>query len=70
MFYTLMFVCSVSEEVLAKFAPEALVVQCGADGLSKDPLGQFSLTLKGIGQCVEQVLAWNLPTLFLGGGEC
>jgi acetoin utilization deacetylase AcuC-like enzyme len=59
----------VSTLVWSKFEPSAIIVQCGADCLNKDPLGHFSLTLEGVGQCVERILSWNLPTLFLGGGD-
>ncbi|KAF4528781.1 hypothetical protein B566_EDAN017113 [Ephemera danica] len=58
----------ISEKVLECFSPDAIVVQCGADGLNKDPLGGFSLTLQGLGTCVQQILSWDKPTLFLGGG--
>ena len=48
---------------------DAIVVQCGADCIAGDKLGNFNLTEVGIGQCVRQILNSNLPTLFLGGGE-
>ena len=59
---------SLFEEILYAFRPDAIVVQCGADSLSLDPLGGFNLTLDGLGQCVSKVLGSQLPTLFLGGG--
>ena len=59
----------VAGEVRARFSPEAVVIQCGADALVGDPLGSFNLTLKGVGECVETVLLWQLPTLLLGGGN-
>ena len=58
----------VISEVRDHFKPLAVVLQCGADSLSGDPLGSFSLSLRGIGACVNTVLQWNLPTLLLGGG--
>ena len=51
------------------FAADAVVVQCGADSLSGDPLGSGNLTGKGLGACVSKILELNLPTLFLGGGK-
>ena len=45
-----------------------MVVQCGADCLSNDPLGGFNLSPIGIGNCVKKILSKNIPTLFLGGG--
>lgn len=58
----------VMKKVREKFAPEAVVLQCGADGLSEDPMASFNLTHIGLAKCVCFVLAWNLPTLMLGGG--
>ncbi len=43
-------------------------MQCGADLLSGDPIGSFSLTPHGVGSCVTAILQWGLPTLLLGGG--
>ncbi|XP_050307960.1 histone deacetylase 8-like [Anthonomus grandis grandis] len=50
------------------FKPKALVVQCGADGLNEDPIGESNLTLNGIGTCIKTILGCDIPTLFLGGG--
>ncbi|XP_066904585.1 histone deacetylase 8 [Halyomorpha halys] len=55
--------------VLNKFKPDAIVVQCGADGLSGDPIGEnFNLSLDAYSHCVKKVLKLQKPTLFLGGG--
>ncbi|XP_066252239.1 histone deacetylase 8-like isoform X1 [Euwallacea similis] len=54
--------------VLDSFKPNAIVLQCGADGLNGDHVGECNLTLKGLGNCVKSVLNCNLPTLLLGGG--
>ena len=43
-------------------------MQCGADSLSYDKLGDFCLTVKGHGECVNYVKKFNLPILLLGGG--
>ena len=56
-------------EVRDRFAPEAVVVQCGADGLHGDPMQSFNLTAQGLGNCVSFILDWHLPTLLLGGGK-
>ncbi|CAN0127314.1 unnamed protein product, partial [Hapterophycus canaliculatus] len=50
------------------FQPEAVVLLCGADTLSADPLGPFNLTTGGIRSCVELVVGLDLPLLLLGGG--
>ncbi|XP_037083655.1 histone deacetylase 8-like, partial [Pollicipes pollicipes] len=54
--------------VLAAFRPDALVCQCGADGLAGDPLGTFSLTPASLDRCVARLLAAHRPILLLGGG--
>lgn len=58
----------VMERVIQWFAPEVIVLQCGADSLSGDRLGCFNLTIKGHAMCVEYLKSFNLPMLVLGGG--
>ncbi|GFO31841.1 histone deacetylase, partial [Plakobranchus ocellatus] len=58
----------VMKMVKEKFSPEAIVLQCGADGLSEDHMASFNLTQVGLAKCVCFMLAWGLPTLLLGGG--
>jgi len=58
----------VMKMVKTAFPCEALVVQCGADGLAEDPMASFNLTHIGLAKCVCYLLAWRLPTLLLGGG--
>ena len=55
-------------KVMERFAPGAVVLQCGADSLSGDRLGCFNLSLKGHADCVEFVKSFNVPLLVLGGG--
>jgi histone deacetylase 8 len=54
--------------VMEAFQPEALVVQCGADSLNGDEVGQSNLTIETIGHCIKNVLGYKKPTLFCGGG--
>ncbi|EJD52342.1 Arginase/deacetylase [Auricularia subglabra TFB-10046 SS5] len=63
------------EEVCQAFQPDAVVVQCGADGLAGDPCGVWNWSLSagsecgmGMGDVVSRVLSWRIPTLLLGGG--
>lgn len=44
------------------------VLQCGADAIVDDPLGNTNLTPIDLGECIKSVLNWNVPKLFLGGG--
>lgn len=59
---------SALQAVTEAFQPEAVVLLCGADTLSADPLGPFNLTSAGIRSCLELVMALELPLLLLGGG--
>ncbi|GAA6042077.1 hypothetical protein JCM8097_004097 [Rhodosporidiobolus ruineniae] len=56
------------EKVREAYQPEAVVLQCGVDGLAGDPCKEFNLPLSALGTCVFAALEWNLPLLLLGGG--
>lgn len=58
----------VTQSVFDYYRPSAVVLQCGADSLCYDALGDFNLTLKGHGNCVDFVKKFNVPILLLGGG--
>lgn len=55
-------------KVMDVYRPSAVVLQCGADSLTGDRLGDFNLTLKGHGYCVQFMRSFNVPLLLLGGG--
>jgi len=65
--YSSVFKC-IMTEVKARFRPNVIVCQCGADGLAGDPMAAFNLSPKGLGQCIQELLSWQNPILFLGGG--
>jgi acetoin utilization protein AcuC len=50
------------------FAPDALVITCGADALDGDPLSKLSLSNTGLWQAVEKLLNLTPRTVVLGGG--
>ena len=52
------------------FKPDVVVLQCGADALVGDPLGEFNLSSKGYTGCLKvlQQEFPNAPLLLLGGG--
>ncbi len=50
------------------FAPEAVVVTCGADPLKGDPLSSMNLSNLALWDAVEQVAALAPGTVVLGGG--
>lgn len=56
----------VMAKVMQVFAPSVIVLQCGADSLTNDKLGDFNLTLKGHGKCVEYIRSLNVPLVMLG----
>lgn len=60
---------NVSRLVQNYYKSEMCVLQCGADVLVGDPLGGANLVLEDIGQCLKEVLSWNIPLLLLGGGD-
>ncbi|KAF7322165.1 Hist-deacetyl domain-containing protein [Mycena kentingensis (nom. inval.)] len=50
------------------FRPSSVVLQCGADSLGGDRLGEFGLSIAGHGECVAFVRSFNIPLIVLGGG--
>ncbi len=55
-------------EVVSKYRPGKIVMQCGADSLAWDRLGPLNLTLRGHGECVRFMKHFGIPMLVLGGG--
>jgi len=58
----------VIREIINKFDPKAIVLQCGSDSLSGDRLGCFNLSIKGHGEAVKFVKSLGLPLILMGGG--
>lgn len=58
----------IMDEVIAKYKPESIVLQLGADSLSHDALGKLNLSIKGHGQCVKKMMSYGIPLMLLGGG--
>lgn len=58
----------IAATVNSRYRPDAIVVQCGSDCLAGDPVGNFNLTPSALSHCIETILGWHKPTLFLGGG--
>lgn len=55
-------------EVVSKFCPEVIVLQCGADSLALDRLGPFNLSIKAHAEAVRFTRDFGLPIMVLGGG--
>ncbi|KAJ9441955.1 putative histone deacetylase HOS2 [Diplonema papillatum] len=58
----------VAQAVKDTFDPSAVVLVCGADVLSGDPVGELNVSLPCMLECAALVRDWGLPTLVLGGG--
>jgi histone deacetylase 1/2 len=58
----------VISKTVETYRPGAIVLQCGADSLTRDRLGRFNLTLKGHAECVKICRGFGLPLMLLGGG--
>lgn len=54
--------------LIARYDPEVLVLQCGADALADDPLSRMELTNTAIWDAVARVVAKVPRTLVTGGG--
>lgn len=54
--------------LIADFAPEAIVLQCGVDGLAEDPLSRLALSNGALWRVVAQVGRLAPRLLVLGGG--
>ena len=55
-------------QILTAFAPESIVVQCGADTIFGDFIGGLRISTQTFASCVSAVLDTGLPTVLLGGG--
>lgn len=52
------------------YGPDAVVVQCGCDGLAGDPVKEWNLDASGLAEVVSKIINdWNKPTLLLGAEE-
>lgn len=56
------------DATVERFRPDALVLQCGADSVAGDLLGQFNVSSDGHAACVDHACRLGIPTLVLGGG--
>ncbi|KAG0354961.1 Histone deacetylase 8 [Podila minutissima] len=56
------------EPLKESFSPDAIVLQCGVDGMAGDTLGKWNLGLDGYGHCLKAILSWKKPLIVLGGG--
>eukprot|EP01017_Pseudomicrothorax_dubius_P045807 TRINITY_DN7980_c0_g1_i3.p1 TRINITY_DN7980_c0_g1~~TRINITY_DN7980_c0_g1_i3.p1 ORF type:complete len:325 (+),score=58.00 TRINITY_DN7980_c0_g1_i3:125-1099(+) len=58
----------IMSEIMTRYRPDAIVMQCGADSISGDKLGCFNLSIKGHGECVNYMKSFGIPMMVLGGG--
>jgi|688.fasta_scaffold1556107_1 acetoin utilization deacetylase AcuC-like enzyme len=48
--------------VMSSYRPDVIILQSGADSLSKDRIGNFDLTdltIKAYGECVKHMMSFN-----------
>jgi acetoin utilization protein AcuC len=55
-------------DLIAGFAPQALMLQCGADALDEDPQSRLSLSNNAHLDVTRRLLSLGLPLVVLGGG--
>ncbi|RPD67552.1 Arginase/deacetylase [Lentinus tigrinus ALCF2SS1-7] len=55
----------VIDKIVEVFRPSAIVLQCGADSLSGDKLGELNLTMHGHAHCVQYVRSKNIPFMLV-----
>ena len=53
---------------MTHYKPSVIVLQCGADSIVNDKLGQFNVSSQTHADCVDFVLGKGVPTMMLGGG--
>lgn len=54
--------------IAERFAPDALVLCCGADSLAGDPLSSMQLSNGALWDAVDRLVEFEVPTVVLGGG--
>ncbi|MFZ5608754.1 MAG: acetoin utilization protein AcuC [Pseudomonadota bacterium] len=54
--------------LMRAFAPQALVITCGADGLAGDPLSTMALSNRALWEAVEKAIRQTPRAVVLGGG--
>lgn len=59
---------SVVDRTIAKYQPDAIWMQCGADSLMGDSIGCFNLSIEAHSGAMRHILKKNIPTVFSGGG--
>lgn len=57
---------TIMTRVMEVYNPSVIVLQCGADSISGDRLGDFNLSSRGHGSCVEFMCNYNIPLILLG----
>ena len=50
------------------YVPDVMVIQCGADSLSKDKLGHLNLSIRGHGELLTFMKSLGTPMVLLGDG--
>ena len=56
------------KRVMEVYNPNVIVMQSGADSIAYDKLGNFNLSTRGHGFCIEHMKTYGIPMILLGGG--
>ncbi|KAL0210222.1 hypothetical protein P9112_010306 [Eukaryota sp. TZLM1-RC] len=59
---------NVVTQAFERFKPGVVVIQCGTDTLTKDPIGTFSLSVYGLARCIDFAIRLPVHVMALGGG--
>lgn len=59
---------TIIDKVFDYYRPDAVFLQCGADSLIGDSLGQFNISILGHAEAVNYVVKKGYPTILSGGG--
>lgn len=55
-------------KLIPKYQPQVVICQCGADTLTGDRMNSFNLTLDSYNNCINKIITFGTPAVFLGGG--
>lgn len=58
----------IMSRICSFYMPDVMVIQCGADSLSRDKLGHLNLSIKCHGELLNYMKSFGTPMVLLGGG--
>ncbi len=58
----------IMSRICSFYVPDVMVIQCGADSLSRDKLGHLNLSIRCHGELLNYMKSFGTPMVLLGGG--